>query len=298
MMKKSLPITLSVILVLSIAAISFAADPYIDNVVSAGTYGAPVSLDSGPGTAETLVTSAPDSPPASNFIQLSSGSEIVMEFVDNLAYPSGDSNYDLRLWTYDTIYYAYADVFVSENGTSWTFVGNYADTPVDQKVNIDIDAYGVTFPVKFVKLVETSEDPAYPMLGFDLDAVEALYLEPQIPIPPAELGCTYTQGYWKNHNWPVSESGWFSDETLWNAPKKGNAWDILAHQYIAASLNEDNSAYVPANVSDAMGDALFILENDADHIIKAGDTTYNEAIELAGILAAYNEGTLGVPHCE
>ncbi|HIH20815.1 TPA: hypothetical protein HA244_06110 [Candidatus Micrarchaeota archaeon] len=272
------------------------ADAFADAVVAAGCYGAPTSINCGPAAANLLVTGAPDSPPASNFIQLSSGSFIDLEFTDNLAYASGNSSPDLILHTIDAFYPAYADVFVSADGLGWTFVGNYADTPLDQQIYIDLDAFGVTYPVRFVRLVETAEDPAYPPLGFDLDAITAVYLN---PAAPPFLGCTYTQGYYATHSgWtaPAGEYSWFSMTTLQKSAKGGDAWLILAQQYIAAVLNRESGAGVPPDVAPALTDAKNLL-GPAQYSIGKKSQVRAQAVSLSVILDSYNNGFAGVPHC-
>ncbi len=75
-------------------------------------------------------------------------------------------------------------------------------------------------------------------------------------------GCTYTQGFWKNHGpnpsgnnqneWPVTSltlgSVSYSDlelESILNTPVGGNGLISLAHQLIAAKLNVANGASAP-----------------------------------------------------
>lgn len=119
-------------------------------------------------------------------------------------------------------------------------------------------------------------------------------------------GCTYTQGYWKNHHrdarvprdisWPVSEGTELCGQTwldiLW-MPPRGDAWYILAHQWIAASLNAANGAAVPAEVADALA--------EGDALLAACAIAKNErgaATGLADQLADYNEGAVGPGHCD
>jgi hypothetical protein len=96
------------------------------------------------------------------------------------------------------------------------------------------------------------------------------------PPKPKNPGCTYTQGYWKNHAWPVhplfppstletweADNGWsdlewqfFDTKTDWIAilsvQPRGDAYYILAHQYIAAFLNQKNQAWVPTEVRETL----------------------------------------------
>jgi hypothetical protein len=80
------------------------------------------------------------------------------------------------------------------------------------------------------------------------------------------LVCPLTQGYWKTHSkygpapyddtWngrednPFFSSGKTWYQTLWTPPH-GNAYWILAHQYIAATLNLDNGAVMDATTKAA-----------------------------------------------
>jgi hypothetical protein len=161
---------------------AFAADPYVDfPVIFAGEYGNPVSLTSGAASA-TAVIGLKDN----TFIQLALDNEIIVKFDDNLAFQSCDERPDLRIHTFDTIFPANADVSVSDDGITWYLVGeNVPDTNPEFFVDIDLDATdGVPQSISYVKLLTTYEDPTYPKLGFDLDAVEALFTEDQLCLPP------------------------------------------------------------------------------------------------------------------
>lgn len=121
-------------------------------------------------------------------------------------------------------------------------------------------------------------------------------------------GCTLTQGYWKNHYdgagqdggnrdraWPIDEDTdlcgrtWLA--TLDVAPR-GDAFFILAHQYIAASLNAAAGAAVPLDVGAALDEAEGLM---ADCAIVDGERA--RAVELAGLLDAFNNGAIGPGHC-
>jgi hypothetical protein len=118
--------------------------------------------------------------------------------------------------------------------------------------------------------------------------------------------CTYTQGYWKNHGkaWPASyspDADFYSSgkswmEVLLTPPAKGNAYYILAHQYIAAKLNVANGAVPPTAVAQAIADAeAWFTGRPTNPAPTGSDRT--TALYLAGILAAFNEGTTGPGHC-
>lgn len=126
-------------------------------------------------------------------------------------------------------------------------------------------------------------------------------------------GCTLTQGYWRTHSsygpapynaiWEsVGEDTSFfsSDETwysaLWVSPE-GDAYFILAQQYIAAVLNTNNGASSTPEVDQAMADALDWF-NTHDPGVPSSSTDGQEAVMLSQILDDYNNGLIGPGHCE
>lgn len=127
-------------------------------------------------------------------------------------------------------------------------------------------------------------------------------------LAPPEIpggGCTYTQGYWKNHpyDWPTDQLSLFTMHEamllLWSPPKGGNAYIILAHQYIAAELNMLNGASSPEVVQDAWEDARDLLSAYEDKgTIPKKSSDRDDAIDLASILDAYNNGEIGPGHCD
>ena len=134
--------------------------------------------------------------------------------------------------------------------------------------------------------------------------------------PCDEEGCTLTQGYWKTHSqygpapydpvWAVigedtafylSGKTWY--EVLWTPPRKGNAYYILAHQYIAARLNEESGASTDA-ISQELADALalFVQYTPAEIGALKGDSELRaQFVDLGEILDAYNKGDIGPGHC-
>lgn len=134
--------------------------------------------------------------------------------------------------------------------------------------------------------------------------------------PPTPTGCTLTYGYWKTHSnygpapwdmtWSLLADGadtpFFSTgntyyEILSMPPKKGNAYLILAHQYIAAELNGLSGASMPPEVSDAMTEAVSLLTSYAGVLNIPDDPDRAYAIALAEILDMYNNGYIGPGHC-
>lgn len=128
-----------------------------------------------------------------------------------------------------------------------------------------------------------------------------------------DVGCTYTQGYWKNHEaaWPVDslELGGVTYTkaellTLLDTPVSGDASLILSHQLIAAKLNVANGAWAEPDVADAIADAdAWLAANaDADGRLPfgtaSGSAAHDEASLLGDALAAFNEGQTETPHCD
>ncbi len=115
-------------------------------------------------------------------------------------------------------------------------------------------------------------------------------------------GCVLTQGYWKNHDWP---DGHERDDTFFNSgktwfeilkmpPKKGDAYIILSHQYIAYKLNQDNGAGVPDQPA---LDAEALLWSSNPGVVPKDQR--ENFIDLAELLDSYNNGLIGdVPHCD
>jgi len=126
-----------------------------------------------------------------------------------------------------------------------------------------------------------------------------------------------TQGYWKTHSingpapyddaWGGHENDYFASypsytkyQILWNPPKNGNAWYLLAHQDIAAWLNTLNGASMPAEVATALSRAYDYLQTyDPGYIggLKGSNELRKDFIRLAGILEQYNSGQIGPGHC-
>ena len=124
-------------------------------------------------------------------------------------------------------------------------------------------------------------------------------------------GCTFTQGYYKNHESYVQQilgpNGTLNigtlaspflltaaqiDANLETPPKKGDAFYILTHQLITAELNILGGGSAPAAVQQAIADANALL---ADKVITAAER--DQAIALSAILDDYNNGISGPGHC-
>ncbi len=125
-------------------------------------------------------------------------------------------------------------------------------------------------------------------------------------------GCTLTQGYWKTHSingpapydeaWagmedmPFFTSTYYWNEILW-VPPEGDAYIILAHQYIAAYLNVLNGASTTEEVDAALLAALGWFTAYDPGVSPSSDAG-QIAVSLSQTLAYYNEGIIGPGHCE
>lgn len=120
------------------------------------------------------------------------------------------------------------------------------------------------------------------------------------------VGCTFTQGYWKNHteDWPV-----FATMTLGtvnytpaqllsilNTPAAGNGILILAHQLITAKLNGLNGADLTP-VAGAIATADGLIGGLVIPPVGAGFLAPGTVSATATTLDNYNNGKTTVPHC-
>jgi hypothetical protein len=126
-------------------------------------------------------------------------------------------------------------------------------------------------------------------------------------IPCVTSRCTFTQGYWKNHPeaWPVSSLylGTTKYEKaalieIFNTPPTGNAQIILAHQLIAALLNQAKGADT-SSITAVLSGAKTLFTN---YRYGTGfpDSQRDTAIGYANTLDKFNNGDLtnGPPHCD
>lgn len=133
--------------------------------------------------------------------------------------------------------------------------------------------------------------------------------------PPAECGCVLTQGYWKNHSgWPgglTPETQFYLSGLTYQQvldtppPSDGGNYYRLAHQFIAAQLNQLNNACTPDGLFSPSGiytQAEAWLSTNAPSVCVRGSKgaplcgTQNT---WAGILDDYNNGEYpdGPAHC-
>ena len=137
-----------------------------------------------------------------------------------------------------------------------------------------------------------------------------------IGFPFGVVGCTHTQGYWKTHSlegpapydptWkrvgsrqedtPFFRSGKTYYNALWTPPK-GNAYWILAHQYIAAELNRLSGASLSAVATEFNRAAILLQSYGPSYNFKKNRLIRMQFIMLADTLDQYNNGLIGPGHC-
>jgi hypothetical protein len=123
-----------------------------------------------------------------------------------------------------------------------------------------------------------------------------------------ECGCVLTQGYWKTHpeSWPEgfpTDAAFYLSGNTWmgvlNTEPAGNKYYNLAHQYIAATLNQASGACVPSGVQDVLDLATAWLAANAPSACPLPSSCGLQNT-WAGILDDYNNGLYpgGPAHCE
>lgn len=132
-------------------------------------------------------------------------------------------------------------------------------------------------------------------------------------------GCTLTQGYWKTHNdygpapsddtWEQlpdgEETDFFSSGldyyvVMWTDPGESNPYFSLAHQYIAAVLNQYKGAEAPPEVVNAIAAATTLFETYSPGQVggKGNGTVKAMFKALIPTLDNYNMGITGPGHCD
>ncbi|MGB5849033.1 MAG: DNRLRE domain-containing protein [Ignavibacteriaceae bacterium] len=130
-------------------------------------------------------------------------------------------------------------------------------------------------------------------------------------------GCTHSKGYWKTHSiygpapydstWALvgEDSTFFLSnqsyyEVMWTPPRGGNAYYILAHQYIGTKLNFENGAD-PSEAQAAFDEATDLFNTYTPEYIgslKGNDQIRQQFLELKDMLDQYNNGIIGPGKCE
>lgn len=135
-------------------------------------------------------------------------------------------------------------------------------------------------------------------------------------ISSVEYGCTSGQGYWKTHSaygpasyddtWallgednPFYLSAQSNYQVLWTVPN-GNAYYILAHQYLATHLNMLTGASMPIGVQTAHNEAAALFSSYTPAQIAAlssNNSLRKQFLDLATTLELYNTGSTGPGAC-
>jgi hypothetical protein len=132
-----------------------------------------------------------------------------------------------------------------------------------------------------------------------------------VVIPPPPQSCTLTQGYWKNHagDWDQASDGkiilttgafynsGYTNLGILGIPPKGNAYIILAHQFVAARLNTNGNSSGIAAVDQALAGAAAYYASAPAGLPVPTDPLRAQLIAWSTVLDDYNNGRLGVPHC-
>ena len=127
-----------------------------------------------------------------------------------------------------------------------------------------------------------------------------------VTCPPGDEGCTFTQGFWKNHEeaWPVSSLTLGSVSytqaellSIFGEPVAGNGLISLAHQLIAAKLNVANGADDSA-IAQAIADADALINGLVVPPVGSGFLSPDDTSALVDALTDFNEGTTGPGHCD
>lgn len=118
-----------------------------------------------------------------------------------------------------------------------------------------------------------------------------------------EEGCTLTQGYWRNHDWPDSQleiggTNYTRADLLayMSGGTEGDACAILGQQLIAALLNVASGASSIPAIAGAEG-AFAAYCTPLGTVVHASTTTGQQLIGYSETLTDYNEGREGPGHC-
>lgn len=140
-----------------------------------------------------------------------------------------------------------------------------------------------------------------------------------IPVPtPPGSGCSLTQGYWKTHSefgpapydatWAMLPDGAATDffdtgiswKEMFDTRPRGSAYPILAHQWMAATLNGfagADTSVIAADLVEAR-DLLDTYDGNPQPTDSISRQVRKDFIALAGTLDDYNNGLIGPGHCD
>lgn len=151
-----------------------------------------------------------------------------------------------------------------------------------------------------------SNDPVSNIVGSSEVSFEgshgAVVVFHNVPVPAGD-GCTYTQGWYKNQgkdqlpagNFYLSGDSWL---TVLQTPPKGNAYYLLAEQFIPASVNAQSASTPPTVTAALSAAATYFGVATPANWSAGGSYTKDQLIGWAGTLGSYNEGSVGPGHCD
>jgi hypothetical protein len=222
-------------------------------------------------------------------------------FTFEITKPSGNATVDvavgecLKVFDGGTVGRYHERVTVRELGQA-----DWAITSILAESNIKFPAGSQFLPVYGADFAEVSVNHDWgTIVTFTNDYT------PPPPPPPPPGGCTYTQGYWKNHPtaWPVTSltlgSVTYTQAELLSIlkqPVKGNGLVSLSYQLIAAKLNVATGAS-PAptadiDAADALIGGLVVPPVGSGKLERGATST------LGGRHDDFNNGRTGPGHCD
>ncbi len=195
------------------------------------------------------------------------------------------------------------------NPTLNTFGGQFTTFKLapHQTIVVEIgDLFQETGVAGAVDELEYGEMYHFVAVGLDETGAAASGLSASVSASTTtSTNCTYTQGFWKNHEymWPVASVTLGSvnytaaqADAIFGQPVQGNGLVSLAHQLIAAKLNVANGADPSAASAaiasaDALIGALIVPPVGAGHIHPSVTSSLTQALD------DYNNGVIGPGHC-
>jgi len=165
------------------------------------------------------------------------------------------------------------------------------------------------------EIYSSTSNPTTPSVFFGRDnGAVVVYYNMAAP----STGCTLTLGYWKTHSefgpapydatWALLASGastpFFLSGQSWyeafNTPVAGNAYYILAHQYMAAVLNGLAGASTAAVTTELAAAATLLGTYTPAQIaaLESKDAVVKQFKSLGETLDNYNTGLIGPGHCD
>jgi hypothetical protein len=192
-------------------------------------------------------------------------------------------------------------------------VGVWGTVVVASSVNTNVNVSPVPTGTKNPVFVTASKINANQAASFTLTAEDSVGHDITISVivncPVTTVGCTRTQGFWKNkpEQWAVSSltlgTVTYTKAQLLeilSTPVRGNGLISLAHQLIAAKLNAAAGTTVPTSVQTDIMAADALIGNRVIPPIGSGFLSTSATSSLTSDLDEYNNGnTPGGPrHCD